>query len=312
MEALQGGRPRDSVCRSLGSLNVSDERSSDDERSRSARPPRGVDLLFAVIRRYLDHAMTVYAAAVSFWAMVSLVPLVAMLVFAVAIFVEPETVETFIEEITLALPGETIEVLVAQVQTWVTVSREISTVGLVIAVIIAAWGASLGMSHLMRAINVAHALKPRNIVRRRITALMHTVAALAFAIPIVILVAATPAAMAAADTPSAARWAVGFVRWPIVLALFVTALAALYWAAPSRRPPFRWWSPGVAVAVVIFLAASGLFSLYVANIDRYDSSYGSLGTVVVTMLWFYVTTSAILVGAEVDALGSGELGSDGE
>ena len=266
----------------------------------------------AVIRRYLDHAMTVYAAAVSFWAMVGLVPLVAMLVFAVAIFAEPETVETFIDEITVAIPGETIEVLVAQMQTWIAVSREISTVGLVIAVVVASWGASLGMSHLMRAINVAHCLKPRNIVRRRLTALLHTVAALVFAIPIVILVAATPAAMAAADAPTAARWVIGFVRWPIVIALFVTALAALYWVAPSKRPPFRWWSMGVAVALVVFLAASGLFSLYVANIDRYDSSYGSLGTVVVTMLWIYVTTSAMLLGAEVDALRIGDLASDGE
>lgn len=307
------GRPQESLCRSVGSLIVSNKRNSDGgERSASARPQGGVDLLSAVVRRYLDHAMTVYAAAVSFWAMVSLVPLLAMLVFAVAIFVEPETVETFIEEVTLALPGETIEVLVAQVQTWIVVSREISTVGLVIAVVIASWGASLGMSHLMRAINVAHALQPRNIVRRRLTALLYTVAALAFAIPIVTLVAATPAAMAAADAPTAARWVVGFVRWPIVIALFVAALAALYWAAPSKRPPFRWWSLGVAVALVLFLAASGLFSLYVANVDRYDSSYGSLGTVVVTMLWIYVTTSAILVGAEVDALRIGELGSDGE
>ena len=97
------GRPQESLCRSVGSLIVSNKRNSDGgERSASARPQGGVDLLSAVVRRYLDHAMTVYAAAVSFWAMVSLVPLLAMLVFAVAIFVEPETVETFIEEVTLA------------------------------------------------------------------------------------------------------------------------------------------------------------------------------------------------------------------
>lgn len=269
-------------------------------------------MLAVAWRRYVSHSMTVYAAAVSFWAMVSLVPLVAMMVFAVAIFVEPETLETVFNELTLAIPGETVEIVVTQVRRWVEVSSEVSTVGLVLAVILASWGASLGMSHLMRAINVAHGLDPRNYVRRRIGALVQTVAALAFAIPIAVLVAATPAAMAATNAPSAVRWAVGFVRWPVVMVLFVSALAALYWAAPSRRPTFRLWSFGVAVALVLFLVASGVFSLYVANVSSYDSSYGSLGAVVVTMLWIYVTVSAILAGVEVDALRIRELEADNE
>ncbi len=266
-------------------------------------------MLQSVFRRYVGHSMSVYAAAVSFWAMLSIVPLVAMLVFAVAIFVQPETVENFFVEITKAVPAQTAEVFVTQARRWVDMTRGISTVGLVVAVILASWGASLGMSHLMRAINVAHGLEPRNFVKRRLTAVLHTVAALAFAIPIVTLVAATPAAMAVADTPTPVRWAIGVVRWPIVIVLFVAALAALYWSAPSRRPPFRLWSMGVTIALTLFLAASGAFSLYVANVDRYESSYGSLGTVVVTMLWFYVTTTAILVGAEVDAFRTGEAAS---
>lgn len=246
--------------------------------------------------------MTVFAAAVSFWAMVSLVPLVAMLVFAVAIFVEAEAVETFFEELTLAIPGETVELLATQVETWVEVSRGVSTVGLVVAVIVTSWGASVGMGHLVRAINIAHGLKPRNIVHRRVTALINTVAALAFAIPIVILVAATPAAVAASGAASATRAIIAIVRWPAVVILFLTALAALYWTAPTERPKFRIWSAGVAIALLLCLAASALFSVYVANVDRYDSSYGSLATVIVTMLWVYVTTSAILIGAEIDAL----------
>lgn len=266
------------------------------------RLPPWLEPTLTVARRYVEHSMSVFAAAISFWAMVSLVPLIAMLVFAVAIFVEPETVESFVEELTLAIPGETIELLADQVATWVSVSRGISTVGLVIAVIVASWGASLGMNHLMRAINVAHGLRPRNIVHRRLSALVHTVGAIAFAIPIVTLVAATPAAVAASGADAATRAIVGLIRWPAVIVLFVAALAALYWVAPTERPRFRIWSAGVAVALVLFLAASVLFSVYVANVDRYDSSYGSLGTVIVTMLWIYVTTSAILVGAEVDAL----------
>lgn len=296
-DGIMTGRNPNARERSVGTVT-----SEQSEAPNAAGVPSGLALLVAAWRRYVEQAMTVYAAAVSFWAMVGLVPLIAMLVFAVAIFVSPDAVESFFDELIVAVPGETVEVLAEQARRWVSASRQISTIGLVIAVIVASWGASLGMSHLIRAINVVHGLKPRNFVRRRLAALGHIVAALAFAVPIVILVAATPAAMAAANAPTAVRWGIGVVRWPLVIALFVAALAALYWSAPSQRPRFRIWSPGVAVALVLFLTGSALFSLYVANVEHYDSSYGSLGAVIVTLLWIYVTTSAILLGAEIDAL----------
>jgi membrane protein len=122
-----------------------------------------------------------------------------------------------------------------------------------------------------------------------------------FVIPIVTLVAATPAALATAGISTWLRWALGIVRWPVATLLLVSGIGALYRVAPSSRSTTRFFTRGVAVAVLGALFASAAFSLYVANVDRYDASYGSLGTVVVTMLWIYGTTSAILFGAEFDA-----------
>ena len=258
-------------------------------------------LLRLSIERYVDHSMAAYAAAVSFWSMISLVPLMAMVVFGVALFVEAATVESFLEEVSTAVPGETVRLLTDVVQAWVEVSDEVSGFGLVIAVIVAAWWASAGMSNLMKAISGAHQVPPRTYVRRRLAALGRTVGALLFVIPIVTLVAATPAALATAGISTWLRWTLGIVRWPVATLLLVSGIGALYRVAPSSRLTTRFFTRGVAVAVLGALFASAAFSLYVANVDRYDASYGSLGTVVVTMLWIYGTTSAILFGAEVDA-----------
>jgi membrane protein len=91
-------------------------------------------------------------------------------------------------------------------------------------------------------------------------------------------------------------------KWPVLLVLFALMLAVLYAVAPNvRTGGFRWLSPGAAVAVVIWLIASGLFALYVANFSSYDKTYGSLAGVIVFLVWLWISNLAILLGAEFDA-----------
>ncbi len=245
--------------------------------------------------------MSVYAAAVSFWVMISMVPLLAMVVFGVAIFGEPATVEAFLQELSTTIPGETVEVLNAAVQPLIDASIEASTIGLIISVVAAGWGGSSGVSHLFRAINVAHSLDARPYLRRRVLALSHTVAALLLVLPTVALIAATPATLATVGIGGRAAWVIGVIRWPLAAVLIATLLSAVYRVAPTSRPSTRLVTRGVAVASALFLAASLIFSIYVANFGKYDNAYGSLGTAVVTMLWIYLMMTAILLGAEVDA-----------
>ena len=245
--------------------------------------------------------MSVYAAAVAFWAMISIVPLLAMVVFAVAIFGEPAAVESFLQELSRTIPGETVEVLTTAVRGLIDASTEVSTIGLLIAVVAAGWGASSGVSHLFRAINVAHRLEARPYLRRRMFALSRTVAALLLVIPIVSLVAATPAALETIGVDGTLRWVIGVIRWPVASVLIAILLSAIYRVAPTSRLPARLLTRGVGVAAFLFLVGSAAFSVYVANFGRYDTAYGSLGTAVVTMLWVYLMMTVILLGAEVDA-----------
>ncbi len=91
-------------------------------------------------------------------------------------------------------------------------------------------------------------------------------------------------------------------KWPVLVLLISLVLAILYWAAPNaRQGGFRWVSPGGVVAVLIWLLGSAGFALYVAHFGSYNKTYGSIAAIIVFLIWLYLSNTAILLGAELDA-----------
>lgn len=90
-------------------------------------------------------------------------------------------------------------------------------------------------------------------------------------------------------------------KWPVLLIVVSIMFTILYWASPNARRRFRWLSPGSAVAVITWIVASGLFALYVANFGHYNKVYGSLGGIIVFLIWMWISNVALLFGAELDA-----------
>jgi membrane protein len=92
------------------------------------------------------------------------------------------------------------------------------------------------------------------------------------------------------------------LRWPVILIFVVAAVAILYHVTPNvKQPKFRWISVGAAVAIVVWIVASVLFGLYVANFASYNKTYGALAGIIVFLLWLWITNLALLFGAELDA-----------
>jgi membrane protein len=100
---------------------------------------------------------------------------------------------------------------------------------------------------------------------------------------------------------SAAVTAWNIAKWPVLLILVSLMFAILYWASPNARHGFRWISSGSLLAVAVWLIASGLFAVYVANFGHYDKVYGSLGGVIIFLVWMWISNIAVLLGAELDA-----------
>ena len=91
-------------------------------------------------------------------------------------------------------------------------------------------------------------------------------------------------------------------KWPVLAVLVSLAFALLYWVSPNvRQPGFRWLSPGGLLAVLVWAAASAGFAIYVANFASYNKVYGSLGGVIVFLVWLWISNIAVLLGAEFDA-----------
>ena len=101
--------------------------------------------------------------------------------------------------------------------------------------------------------------------------------------------------------PKGWRDLIGLVRWPILAVLLILALGTIYRFAPARRHPcWHLFSLGTIAAATLWLAGSAAFSYYVANFSSYDKTYGSLGTVVVLLMWLYLSSFIVLVGAELN------------
>jgi membrane protein len=91
-------------------------------------------------------------------------------------------------------------------------------------------------------------------------------------------------------------------KWPVAVIVIGVLFALLYWAAPNvRHPGFRWLLPGAVLAIVVWIAASVGFAVYVANFGSYNETYGTLGGVIVFLVWLWITNAAVLLGAELNA-----------
>jgi membrane protein len=90
-------------------------------------------------------------------------------------------------------------------------------------------------------------------------------------------------------------------KWPVLFIFVCIMIAVLYWASPNARQGLRWISPGAVVAVAVWLVASGLFALYVANFAHYDKVYGSIAGIIIFLIWLWISNIAILFGAEFNA-----------
>jgi membrane protein len=90
-------------------------------------------------------------------------------------------------------------------------------------------------------------------------------------------------------------------KWPVLLIIIALILAILFWASPNVRHGFQWVSPGGLIAVALWLAASALFAVYIANFSHYNKVYGSLAGVIIFLIWMWISNVAILLGAEFNA-----------
>ncbi|HEX2235556.1 MAG TPA: YihY/virulence factor BrkB family protein [Actinomycetota bacterium] len=259
------------------------------------------------ISRYFGENMTDRAAGLTYYSLLSLFPALIVVVALVGVFGQhPETTQKIIDiarELGSSRAAQTIEAPVRGVVSNKGGAGALLGVGLVGAL----WSASGYVAAFMRASNeIWEVPKERRFfrklpVRLGLTVLMTVVSACA-AVSLVVTGSVAEAIGRAVGLEGTAVTVWSVAKWPVLVALVAVAFALLYYGAPNvRQPPFRSLLVGALIAVVVWIAASIGFALYLSFFGSYNETYGSIGAVVVLLLWLFLSNNAVLLGALFNA-----------
>ncbi|WP_225753770.1 YihY/virulence factor BrkB family protein [Actinotalea sp. Marseille-Q4924] len=264
-------------------------------------PPRGWwQVLVRALQQSAEDRVPLVGAGVAFFAFLALFPTLIAAVLLYGLVADPGDVDRHVGNVAAVLPSSAAELVTLQMRDLVAKDAEGLSIGFVVSIVTALWSASVGVANLITAVNLAYDETERvSFVKRRGMALLFTVGAILTFTLLVGLVAVVPFAV---DTTRVSPVVVSAVRWVTLALVSAVVLAVIYRYAPERRAPrSSWVSVGAVVATAIWVLTSLGFSGYVQWFGSYTETYGALGGVMVLLLWMWLTSMAVLLGAELNA-----------
>jgi membrane protein len=271
------------------------------------RDPSRLGTLKRTLREFQEDNLTDWAGALTYYGLLALFPAMIALVSLIGLFGDPrETTRTVTEIVTGLGPESAAETFRGPIES-ITSNRGTAGLLFVLGLAVAVWSASGYIGAFGRASNVIWEtpegrpfwkLRPLQIA---VTLTM----VLLLAIVLLGITLTGPVVDAVAEPLGIGSTAVtiwDIAKWPLLLVLALTMISVLYYAAPNvRLRGFKWITPGAVLAVVVWLLASALFALYVSMFGSYDKTYGTLGGVVVLLVWMWIGNIALLLGAELNS-----------
>ncbi|ADO71343.1 YihY/virulence factor BrkB family protein [Stigmatella aurantiaca] len=238
------------------------------------------------------------AGALTFSAILAIFPFLLFLVSLASVIIDPAQAEQLIQELARVAPKEVVTILGDRLHA-LAASNNVGL--LTLGGVGAVWAASGGMVALMTALNTAYGVEEsRPFWKVRGVALLVTLVTAAISILAAAAAVVTPALAekVGGPFPTLVTW----LRLPVAGVMMMFVWALLYYALPDVQQRFRFITPGSVAGVLIWLLASWGFSQYVANFGSYDANYGAIGGVIVLLMWMWISSQVILVGAEINAI----------
>jgi membrane protein len=260
-------------------------------------------VLSSTYREIGEDRLLAVAAGVVFYALLALFPAVTAFVSFYGLFASYATIDDHLFLLSYVLPAGGLDIVRDQVSRIVSNPQGGLSFAFVAGLAIALWSANAGVKAMIDALNVIEgAPERRSFVRLNAVSLGFTLGVIVFMLVAVGAVVAFPLVMSMfgmREVTSAAAW---LVRWPLLVAAVLLLLAVLYRFGPNvERRRWRILTPGVVFAVFAWLAGSAGLSFYLSSFADYNATYGSLGAAIGLMMWMWLTTIVILVGAELDS-----------
>ena len=253
--------------------------------------------------RLREDRLSIVAAGVAFYALMAVFPALIALVGLYGLAFDPQQVARQAAAFSAMLPPEAAAVVLGQLHDLVQTDRNALGFGALAGLLLALWSASAGVRTLMEALNIAwHEEERRGFFRFYATALLLTLSAIVGVMLAIGMVVALPVVIRFLGLTTLLEGVLSLARWPILVGMMLAGLAIVYRFGPCRAAPRQTWlSPGAVFATGLWVLGSALFSLYVAQFGNYNETYGSVGAVVILLMWFLLSSYAVLIGAEIDA-----------
>jgi membrane protein len=262
-------------------------------------------VLKRAFREFSDDNVTDWAAALTYYGVLSIFPMLIALISLLGLFGQSAT-QPLLDNIASIAPGPAKDILTQAIQ---NLQKSQGAAGLLffVGLGLALWSASGYVGAFMRASNDVWDVEEGRPVWKTIPLRVGVTGLLLVLLTISALavVLTGPLAKSIGDIVGLGSTAVmvwDIAKWPVLVLVVSFMIALLYYAAPNvKHPKFQWVSPGSLLAVLLWIVASALFAFYVANFSSYNKTYGALGGVIVFLTWLWITNNVILLGAEFNA-----------
>lgn len=281
---------------------------TEHNRGRSAESPTEMpaagwkDILKRTYRDIGENRLTLVSAGVTFFVLLAIFPAIAALVSVYGLVADVSTINQQIEALRGVFPSGGVDILSEQVKRLTEKGDTALGLTALFGIALSVWSANGGVKHVFDALNLVYNERERRgFFKLNLVSLAFTAGALLFVVIALAGIVAVPVAIQFLGMSSDAWW-LALLRWPALFIVVILMLAVLYRYGPSRDAPrWRWVTPGGMVAAFLWLAGSLLFSWYVSNFGSYDKTYGSLGAAIGFMTWIWLSTTIVLLGAQLNA-----------
>ncbi|MCH4874014.1 YihY/virulence factor BrkB family protein [Pseudomonas sp. TMW22091] len=260
-------------------------------------------VLVRTVKEFIDDEMSTYASALAYQTLFSLFPFILFLIALIGFLHLPDFFSWLRLQSELVLPPQALESVNPVID-----QLQQSKGGLVsIGIVIALWTASAGVRLMMSAMNAAYdVVEGRPLWKRLPLSIFYTIGIAGMLLAAAALMVLGPqfmswlAGQVGLEEFVVTLWTI--LRWPVIILLLMVAVAVMYYVMPDVEQKFRFITPGSVLAVVVWIVASLGFAFYVKTFADYNAMYGSIGAIIVLLLYFYISAAVLLLGAEMNAV----------
>lgn len=262
-----------------------------------------IELAKRVGREFSEDQLSGYAAQLAYYFLFALFPFFIFLTALLAFIPVPDLMEKIIDLSMSFVPASAADIVEDNIAVLVTQPRG----GLLsFGILLALWSASGAVAAITESLNRAYGVKEsRPFWKARGIAVLLTIALAAMIILCMVFLVLGPswigyvANLVGLGPVFEQVWLI--LRWPIIVSMMISAAAVVYYVAPDVEQEWRWITPGAVFSVLMWFAVSALFGYYVDNFAEYNKTYGSIGAVIVLLLWMYLSGLSLLLGGEINA-----------